>query len=505
MTTMDLPTDNQVSVTAKMRDALERLRAETPRLCERVVQEMRTNFLEAIGPFSSMRQMPALAEEIVEQFLAALNERLSAVEMREQMLAWVQHGLGPQGAFAIADALFEMGMQVDADLMPRLITYRRGFVAEFENARRTEILREQERMQRSLYAAVERQIERERELRAAIQRRQEQLQFVAELARVTSALRDLNELLSASVRFLQENLQLAFAGIYLVDDFQTWAILRAGSGEAGAQLLQRSYKLRLDTDSPLSRATNQTEPLVLVDGTWRGASFAQPLLPTLAQTIILRLVARGQVFGFLTFHSATREKFTTADLTILALSADNLAHAIENAQLFSQAQSNLQELERAQRGFVREAWADDALAKQLVYSHTQDAFIQMSEAGSVLSEGGNGSVSGNALSVPVTLRGQVIGAVDLFDVNQPHTWSDNDVALASSVVEQMALAVENARLLEQAQQRAQEMSALNEIANVIAQELTLDRLYESVRAQVSNIMPTDAFFVMLLETYARTI
>lgn len=499
MTTMDLPTDNQVSVTAKMRDALERLRAETPRLCERVVQEMRTNFLEAIGPFSSMRQMPALAEEIVEQFLAALNERLSAVEMREQMLAWVQHGLGPQGAFAIADALFEMGMQVDADLMPRLITYRRGFVAEFENARRTEILREQERMQRSLYAAVERQIERERELRAAIQRRQEQLQFVAELARVTSALRDLNELLSASVRFLQENLQLAFAGIYLVDDFQTWAILRAGSGEAGAQLLQRSYKLRLDTDSPLSRATNQTEPLVLVDGTWRGASFAQPLLPTLAQTIILRLVARGQVFGFLTFHSATREKFTTADLTILALSADNLAHAIENAQLFSQAQSNLQELERAQRGFVREAWADDALAKQLVYSHTQDAFIQMSEAGSVLSEGGNGSVSGNALSVPVTLRGQVIGAVDLFDVNQPHTWSDNDVALASSVVEQMALAVENARLLEQAQQRAQEMSALNEIANVIAQELTLDRLYESVRAQVSNIMPTDAFFVMLYD------
>ena len=123
----------------------------------------------------------------------------------------------------------------------------------------------------------------------------------------------------------------------------------------------------------------------------------------------------------------------------------------------------------------------------------------MSEAGSVLSEGGNGSVSGNALSVPVTLRGQVIGAVDLFDVNQPHTWSDNDVALASSVVEQMALAVENARLLEQAQQRAQEMSALNEIANVIAQELTLDRLYESVRAQVSNIMPTDAFFVMLYD------
>ncbi len=500
MTTMDSPAQKITRAEPTLQDARERLRQAAPRLRDLVVQEIRANTVEMVGPFSSMRQIPALAEQIVAQFLDVVSDGITAAEMQERLQSWVQRGLGPQGAFAIADTLFDAGMEIDKCLAPALTNYRRWFTTGYEAARRTEILRDQERMQRSLSAALERQISSERALRASLQRRQGQLELAAELARLTGSTRDLDELLSVAVRHLFETLQLDFVGIYLLDDFQSWAVLRAGSGAAGSALLTQGYQIKLDTDSPLSRAANQGEPLLLVDGKFRGSLFVQPLLPAMAQAIVAPLVTRGQSLGFLTLHSQDRDKFTSQDLTVLSIIADNLGHAIENAQLFAQAQSNLQELERAQRGFVRESWADESLTKKIVYSQTADKFdLETVQAQSVLSESGNGSAPDGALSVPITLRGQVIGTVDLIDVTQARNWSESDKALASSVVEQMALAVENARLFEQSRQRAQELTAINEITNVISQQLHIDRLLAEVHAQVERVMPADAFFVSLYD------
>ncbi len=497
MTTMDSATqDNAAQAAGAGQDALARLRAETPRLRDLTIQAIRANAVEMMGPFASMRQIPELAAQIVAQYLDALSQGLDAAAMQAQLLDWAKRGLGPQGAFAIAETLVQAGMDIDARLAPALNRYRRLFITGYEAVRRTEILREQERMQRSLHSALERQIASEREARIALQRRQTQLEVAAELARRTSMTRDLDELLAVAARELQIAFELDFVGIYLLDDFQTYAVLRAGAGAAGSQLLAQGYHLRLDADSPLRRAADQAGPLLLLDGKLNAASFTQLLLPALTQTVVMRLTGRGHTLGFLTLGSKEREKFASPDLAMLALIADNLAHAIENAQLLAQTQANLQELERAQVGFVRQAWAETAVAKEIVYSQSQDNFAPMPAAET---DADNGAAPSGVLSVPVTLRGQVIGTVDLVDTTQTRAWSENDVALASSVVEQMALAVENARLFDQAQQHAQELTAINEIANVIAQELTLDRLYESVREQVSRIMPADAFFVMLYD------
>ena len=48
----------------------------------------------------------------------------------------------------------------------------------------------------------------------------------------------------------------------------------------------------------------------------------------------------------------------------------------------------------------------------------------------------------SALATPISLRGQVIGALDLFDPDHPREWTDDDLALVDAVTSQVALAVD---------------------------------------------------------------
>jgi GAF domain-containing protein len=59
------------------------------------------------------------------------------------------------------------------------------------------------------------------------------------------------------------------------------------------------------------------------------------------------------------------------------------------------------------------------------------------------------------LVVPITLRGQVIGIIKLQDVDQTRTWDPEEIAWIKSITDQIGLALENARLLEATQRRAE--------------------------------------------------
>ncbi len=501
MVTTSLHAERSAETDALVQQALEQLRTAAPHLRERVIQLLKSNIAEMIGPFSSMRQIPTFADQIVNQFLDVLDRRLTPQQVEIQMRYWVQRGFGPEGAFAVVEALYEQAKQIDETrvLTPALDEYRHQFSVSYEVGRRAEILAEHERMQRSLYAALEKQIASEREARLALQRRQAQLQVAADLARVTTLTRDLNELLSGVVRQLQESFSLDFAGIFLLDNFQQWAILRAGAGVAGSSLLTQGYQLKLDQHSPVSQALTTKQALILRTGRFQNQSFDVPLQPETAMAIVLPLTARGVLLGALTLHSADAAAFADQDVPLLQVMTDNIAYAIENAELFARSQASLEELERAQRGYVRDTWETVDLDKEIVYSQSKDSFQSLADVPTQASPSSNGNSAQDALSIPITLRGQVIGTVDVFDVTQPREWSSEDKALASSVVEQLALAVDNARLFEQSQQRAEELAAINEITNVISQQLELDRLLAEVHTQVQRVMVADAFFVSLYD------
>jgi GAF domain-containing protein len=68
------------------------------------------------------------------------------------------------------------------------------------------------------------------------------------------------------------------------------------------------------------------------------------------------------------------------------------------------------------------------------------------------------------LAVPLKLRGQPIGVLDFYNEGEQRAWGEDEQALVEALADQIALALENARLFEQTQQRAQREQLIAEIA-----------------------------------------
>jgi GAF domain-containing protein len=96
--------------------------------------------------------------------------------------------------------------------------------------------------------------------------------------------------------------------------------------------------------------------------------------------------------------------------------------------------------------------------------------------------------SGNRSMIAVPLRAheKIIGALALCD-RTGRVYSDGEVALVQTFADQAALALENARLLEETQSRAQEQAALNIVANAVSQSLDRDELLKIALDKVLEV------------------
>jgi PAS domain S-box-containing protein len=54
--------------------------------------------------------------------------------------------------------------------------------------------------------------------------------------------------------------------------------------------------------------------------------------------------------------------------------------------------------------------------------------------------------TGRSLATPIKIQEQILGALDFFDPDKTQAWSEDDLALAQTVADQLGLALENARL-----------------------------------------------------------
>ena len=81
-----------------------------------------------------------------------------------------------------------------------------------------------------------------------------------------------------------------------------------------------------------------------------------------------------------------------------------------------------------------------------------------------------------SLSVPVQVRGQVIGSLRLNALDQNRAWTEDEIAITKAVAERAALALEGARLLDDAQKRASRESFLSEMAAKLGSSFQLDSI-----------------------------
>jgi signal transduction histidine kinase/CheY-like chemotaxis protein len=182
--------------------------------------------------------------------------------------------------------------------------------------------------------------------RQEVERRARQLNAAAEVARATTSLLSLGELLDQAVNLIQHQLDLYYVGLFLVDPAGEWAVLRAGTGEAGQQMLARGHKLQVGGQSMIGTCCATNEARIALDVGDEPVRFNNPLLPDTHSEMALPITSQGKVLGAMTIQATQQAAFTSADITTLSTMAGQLGNAIQNARLLRDMRHSQAQIER---------------------------------------------------------------------------------------------------------------------------------------------------------------
>jgi GAF domain-containing protein len=340
------------------------------------------------------------------------------------------------------------------------------------------------------------------ELRARtrkLEQRAVQLRAAAEITRDTTAARSLDDMLDRAVNMIRRRFGFYHAGVFLVDEAGEYAVLRAATGEAGRQLLEQGHKLRVGKSGIVGHVAFTGESRVALDVGADAVHFRNPLLPETRSEMALPLRIGRRVIGALDVQSWEEAAFDDEDVSILQTIADQLAVAVENARLLQEMQQTMHELEIASRRYTRETWqtgGERALGYRYRRTDIELAVEQPPEAQqawlegrsvvtAVQSPGDGGQEVFSAAAIPIKLRGQVIGVLSLR--SSKTDIASRTVSQIEEVADRLAMALENARLLEETERRARREQLLGEMTAQFTQSLDMDTLLRSAVRELGQL------------------
>ncbi len=339
--------------------------------------------------------------------------------------------------------------------------------------------------------------------------RANRLQIVTEVAHAIAAVQDPEELLPRVTTEISTRYSYYHVGVFLIDTEKMYAVLHASNSEGGQRMLARHHRLRIGEVGIVGYTAGTGEARIALDVGKDAVFFDNPDLPETRSEIALPLKVGPEVIGVLDVQSTEPGAFSQDDIALLSALADQVATAIQNTRLYDEMRRTLRELRVVQQQYVQDAWSkliSERASSGFEYSFGRIKPIKESDPGAEVQGIENlaapmvSSDGSRKLIVPIGLRGQVIGVLDLQEADPSREWSQEDLELARAVADQVGLALENARLLVETQRRAErerlvadittKMRAINDpqaILETAAAELRKALRVKSVQVRLQTI------------------
>jgi GAF domain-containing protein len=242
--------------------------------------------------------------------------------------------------------------------------------------------------------------------------------------------------------------------------------------------------------------TGAGNPRVALDTEADATFFNNPYLPQTRSEMALPLRAGRAIIGALDVQSTIANAFSNEDINILSTLADQVSIAIQNARQFEQTRQALSDAEALAKQFVQTGWQEFTRKKNLLG-------IQHTGARSSLVYGKNGNDKaeqpryadstrlrsrGVSLSLPIELRGEVIGFVDVRSPeNRP--WDEDELDIVRAIIERAAIAMENARLLEESQRQASKEAKIGEVTARISSSINMRSVLQTAVEELGRALP----------------
>jgi signal transduction histidine kinase/DNA-binding response OmpR family regulator len=120
--------------------------------------------------------------------------------------------------------------------------------------------------------------------------------------------------------------------------------------------------------------------------------------------------------------------------------------------------------------------------------------------------GGDGHTEPNSvMAVPIRLQDQILGVLEFRDEEGKHYWTEEDRMLAEEITDQLALALENARLFHQAAARTQELALVNRVVSSVAGSLDLLTSLDTIASELARALSLGHTSISLLSEDKSTL
>jgi len=313
----------------------------------------------------------------------------------------------------------------------------------------------------------------------------------------------------------------------------------------------------IHTGQPVLLNDNLTERMAAFGGrqTVPGTQPAQSALN-------VPLLAAGEVRGAISLQNLDRENaFGEADVRLLTTVASSMGVAMENARLFDETKRLLAETEMRASELKEISDVGQMLVGQLdldrIYETMGDKLGEVFDAQSVgvitydksldlltyrylrekgvrafpaprqpsgfaahmlrtrqplminqdldrvAEQYGSTVVAGEAprsyLGVPLLMGGEVRGIITLQNIDRENAFSEGDLRLLTTLSLNLSVALENARLFAEAEQRGDEMAALTEIGREVSQTLDLAKVLERIATRAMQVLNARDVALRLLQ------
>lgn len=329
-----------------------------------------------------------------------------------------------------------------------------------------------------------------------LERRSAYLLAAAEVSRAATAILDVEQLLTQSVEIIRERFQLYYVGLFLVDAGGEWAVLRAGTGEAGRIMLERGHRLRVG-EGMIGWAVANSEARIAAQATSDAVRKITPELPETRSEAAIPLRSRGRVIGALTVQDDKFNAFDESAVAVLQVMADQLAVVIDNARLYAETQSVLEALRVASGAATRAAWEQAGREKRGFVGLSDGRILNLEadwqpDMAQAVRSGNPVQLDAQNLAVPLKSRDAVIGVVRLSKPEARGTWTAQELHLVNVLAERLGVTLESARLYEDTRRRAANERLLGDITAHIRSTLDVDTILRTAAQELQRALALEA-------------
>lgn len=298
-------------------------------------------------------------------------------------------------------------------------------------------------------------------------------------ARAIAETQEINELLKKAADLISERFDYYHVGVFILDEQRRNAYLQAASSDAGKLLLGQSFRIERDRKNPLAAAVEGKKTIINSDLD-RSNFVRDPNFPLTRSRMILPLSVRGNLLGLIDIHSDQPRAFTAESAEILQTLADLTAISFDNVRLLDETRNLLTQLETNTSHQTQRTWSKFTSRQRAAYLYTPVGVRPVFSPEKRKQEDG--------LYVPVLLHAQEIGRIHLKKRKGVSSeWTDRERDLVEKISVQVALALENSRLVDEAQKNALRNQMIANFSSYVRETLDVESVIRTAATELRKV------------------